>query len=97
MLLALAPAAHAERAGQWRGPEHIWASSCTYCHDDGSGPRLRGAHPDAKLVAIVARNGLPGMPAFHPSEISDPELATLGAWLQRQPPPAQPPKPGKAK
>jgi len=87
-LLAFAAPALAQSAGQWRAPDHVWASSCTYCHDTGSAPRLRGTHPDANLVAIVARNGLPGMPAFHPSEISDQELAALGAWLQRQPAPA---------
>jgi len=86
VLLALADPLHAESAGQWRGPDHIWASSCSYCHDTGVGPRLRGARPDPKLVDLAVRNGLPGMPAFHPSEVSDKELAALGAWLQRQRP-----------
>jgi mono/diheme cytochrome c family protein len=90
-LLAFAAPALAQSAGQWRAPDHIWASSCTYCHDSGVGPHLRGAHPDPKLVVIVARSGLPGMPAFHPSEISDAELAALAAWLQVQPAPAAPP------
>ena len=97
-LFALAAPALAQSAGQWRAPDHIWASSCTYCHDAGSAPRLRGAHPDAKLVVIVARSGLPRMPAFHPSEIGDKELAALGAWLQRQPvPAASKPLPGTRK
>lgn len=94
-LLLLPAPLHAQSAGQWGKPERIWTASCTYCHDQGVGPSLRGTHPDTRLVASAVRNGMPGMPVFHRSEIDDQELAALSAWLQRQPGPAKAAAPPK--
>lgn len=91
----LAAPAFAQSAGQWRGPAQIWSKSCHYCHDSGVGPNLRGAHLDPRVVIVVARGGMPGMPAFHPSEINDAELAGLARWLHDQPPPPPPTEPAK--
>lgn len=88
ILLLLAPAAPAaaQSAGQWRGPEHIWASSCGYCHDvGGPGPALKGRGLDPALIATVVRNGVPGMPNFHAAEIDDRELQALARWVATVP------------
>jgi mono/diheme cytochrome c family protein len=37
-------------------------------------------------IAAVVRNGTNGMPAFHPSEISDAELEQLAEWVARERP-----------
>jgi len=81
--------ASAQSAGQWRGPEHIWGASCGYCHDEGVGPQLRGRKLPAELIPPVVRQGLPGMPSFHPSEIDERELASLARWITRSPAPAR--------
>lgn len=86
MLLLVTPATiQAQSAGQWRGPEHVWGASCGYCHDEGVGPQLRGRKLPAELIPPVVRQGLPGMPSFHPSEIDDKELETLARWIARSP------------
>ena len=92
-LLALAgmgaAPALAQSAGQWRGPAHIWASSCGYCHDAGGpGPVLKGRKLDPALIATMVRNGVPGMPNFHAAEIDDRELATIARWVSAAPPSA---------
>jgi mono/diheme cytochrome c family protein len=40
----------------------------------------------ADYVRLVVRRGLEEMPPFRPSEISDSELAELGAYLAKTPP-----------
>jgi len=90
LLLWTAPvAATAQSAGQWHGPEQIWAATCGYCHDEGVGPQLRGRKLPAAAIPPVVRQGLPGMPSFHPSEIDDKELAALARWIARSPAPPQ--------
>ena len=86
LLLVLAAPASAQVAGQWRGPEHIWGATCGYCHAEGVGPEIRGRGIDAGTLRTVVRQGLPGMPNFHPSEISDRELTALAAWIATQQP-----------
>lgn len=74
----------------WNGPEHIWRSSCGYCHGGASGaPELRGAGLPPEAIAQFVRQGAPGMPVFHASEISDGELKQLTEWIsaQRKPKP----------
>ena len=79
---ALLPApALAQSAGQWSGPQQIWDASCGYCHGEGVGPEIRGLRLPPAAIAATARNGAPGMPAFHPSEIDDRELAALARWI----------------
>jgi mono/diheme cytochrome c family protein len=83
----LAPAAaRAQAAGEWRDPEHLYDSSCTFCHDTGVGPTLKGAGWPKEYVALRLRLGFKAMPAFKPSEISDREIEALAAWLAAQPP-----------
>ncbi len=91
LLASLLPApALAEAAGQWRGPQQIWGAACGYCHGEGIGPEIRGLKLPPETIVATARNGAPGMPAFHPSEIDDRELAALARWISTAPTP--PPK-----
>jgi mono/diheme cytochrome c family protein len=93
-LFSAAPLA-AQSAGQWRGPEQIWGATCGYCHGAGVAPELRGRKLDPQATAFIARNGLPGMPVFKPSEINDAELDQLAHWIALTPSPAKAPRPGK--
>ena len=63
----------------------LWANACTYCHDTGVAPPIFGRGLRPETIAAVVRNGLNGMPAFHPSEISDERLALFADWVARQP------------
>ncbi len=90
-LLAAPAFAHAQAAGQWQGPEHIWRASCAYCHETGLGPKLLGARLPAAVTIAAVRRGPSGMPPFTGSSISDQELKTLAAWLNKQPAPPPPP------
>lgn len=81
MLAALLLAA-ATAPSERRTPQAIWRSSCTYCHDNSKvGPPVP-AGIDAQAVTLFVRKGAGAMPPFHPSEISDAELARLAAWLK---------------
>lgn len=88
-LLAAAPC-FAQAAGQWHAPAQIWGASCGYCHGAGVGPELRGRPIDPAALRAIVRGGLPGMPSFHPSELSDAEIAGLARWLTSAKPPAPP-------
>ena len=85
-----AGAAAQDRAAEPREtPEHIWASSCGYCHGGPmNAPRLHGRQlPEAVVIAIV-RNGANGMPPFHASAIGDEDLRTLARWIREAPGPS---------
>jgi 4-cresol dehydrogenase (hydroxylating) cytochrome subunit len=85
--------AHAQSAGQWRGPEHMWESACGYCHGAGVAPELRGRGLPASLIRKIAREGYAAMPAFHPSEFSDQDLSALADWIAKSQAPPKPPTP----
>ena len=75
----------AQSAGQWRDPPAIWAASCGYCHGAGVGPPLKGIRLAPATIAWAMRHGMPGMPAYHTSEINADELARFADWLSKQP------------
>jgi mono/diheme cytochrome c family protein len=83
---------HAEAAGQWHGPDEMFAKICAFCHLTGVGPELRGRGLGPRFIVEVARGGLRAMPAFRPTEFSDAELDALAAMISRSaaPPPATP-------
>jgi mono/diheme cytochrome c family protein len=93
-LLAAPQLVSAQSAGEWRDASHLYSSSCTYCHDTGVGPNLRGVGWPKEYVAVRVRMGYQAMPAFKPSEISEAEIAALAAWLADQPLPPGPEKAG---
>ena len=80
-LAAISLPAAAQTAGQWQKPEHIWRAVCSYCHGANVAAELRGRGLPVELIFTIVRQGVPGMPVFHPSEISDDELADLSIWL----------------
>lgn len=71
-------------------PEQVWAATCGYCHGrPGLAPELRGRGlPEPVIIAFV-RNGAPGMPPFHESELSDAEVDALAQWIRQAPAPVQ--------
>jgi cytochrome c553 len=92
--LWLAGTAGAAPAGD-SAPPPWWTAACTYCHDAQIAPSLLGRHLDPATIVAIVRNGLPAMPAFHRSEISDADLLVLAKWVARQPappPPVPPPR-----
>jgi mono/diheme cytochrome c family protein len=92
-LLALASGtAAAQSAGQWQGPPHLWRALCGYCHGTGVAKQLLGAERPAAVIVDVVRRGLPQMPQFAPTQISDAELAGLAQWISVSEPPPPAPK-----
>ena len=87
----------AQSAGEWRDASHLYASSCTYCHDTGVAPNLRGVGWPKEYVSVRVRMGYQAMPAFKPSEISESEIAALATWLADQPLPPGAGKTGATK
>jgi mono/diheme cytochrome c family protein len=90
VLLALAAGtAAAQSAGQWQGPPQLWRALCGYCHGAGVAKQLLGARLPSAVIAEIVRQGLPQMPAFMPTQVSDAELGALAEWISRsEPPPA---------
>jgi|GEM_PF-4554161 len=71
-------------------PDAIWRATCGYCHGSVPGaPELRGIGLSEEAVVTVARQGAPGMPVFHASEISDADLRVLARWIAKQPTPVK--------
>jgi mono/diheme cytochrome c family protein len=66
-----------------RAPEVVYAKTCGYCHGRNVGPIILGRKISANLTKVMVRNGLNGMPAFRPTEISDSELQALARWIAR--------------
>ncbi len=83
--------ARAQAAGQWRGPEHVWESTCGYCHGAGVAPELRGRGLPPALIKKIVREGYAAMPPFHPSELGDQDLAALADWIAKSQAPPKPP------
>jgi mono/diheme cytochrome c family protein len=68
------------------GQEIYLASGCATCHGLDArggpvGPSLAGSFPD--IVKRMVRDGPGGMPAYTNTHITDADLATLAAYLQR--------------
>ncbi len=79
------PASAADQAppsSQPRTGEQVYRQTCGYCHGRNVGPVILGRHLAAELIRERARNGLNGMPAFRPSEISPEELAAVVSYVQ---------------
>ncbi len=72
-----------QAAGDWQSPEHIWNASCSYCHNSQVAPDIRGIPFETEFATTVVRNGFPGMPPFHTSEINNEELLALLDWIKQ--------------
>lgn len=72
-------------------PQHLWQSTCGYCHGGPmNAPELRGMQLPEEAIIYYVRNGAPGMPPFHDSAISDQDLVALARWIAKQPAPEKP-------
>lgn len=68
------------RAGDSPGTQ-VYARTCAYCHDHGVGPVIKGRELDPAAIRLMVRHGAFGMPAFRPTEITDPELEAVAKML----------------
>lgn len=89
-MLMIAPLAFAAESGtknpaatlQWQSAEHIWRSSCQYCHENTPfAPKVLGRNLPVELSRYFIRNGGAGMPVFRLSELSDAEVEMLAQWI----------------
>jgi mono/diheme cytochrome c family protein len=77
----------AQAAGQWKGPEHVYAKICGNCHDIGVGPVIKGRGLDPDYFQSVARHGMRAMPAFRPTDVDDAMLKRVAEMLSKSPAP----------
>ncbi|MBT7950416.1 MAG: cytochrome c [Gammaproteobacteria bacterium] len=68
---------YADAAGQWRNGTHVYIKICSYCHDTGIGPELKGRNLPPEYVSNIVRKGFRAMPAFRATEIDKEELQML--------------------
>jgi len=69
--------------GVWRGGADIYSKICTYCHDAGVGPVIKGRQLPPATVTQVVRQGLIEMPAFPESFIDDKSLQDLAKYISQ--------------
>lgn len=91
MVLLSLPVSHAhgapgaEPGGRWRDAGHIWRASCSYCHDAGVAPALKGRPWPVPVLLFWLRRGPGAMPSFTAAEVSDADVRALAQWLDQQP------------
>lgn len=78
--LAAAQAVIAEQHAPGPG-EHVYTKVCSYCHEAGIGPQIRGRELPPSYIQHVVRYGFRAMPAFRPSEIDEQALAGVVEWV----------------
>lgn len=79
---AVAPGqVHAQAAGQWANPTHVYTKICGNCHEIGVGPRLKGRKLEVDFIQQTVRRGLKAMPAFRVTDVDDPMLVKLAEFL----------------
>lgn len=73
----VATSAQADESAKWKNGAQVYQKTCSYCHDTGIGPVIKGRELPIDYVKQVVRNGLQAMPAFRVSEFDDMLLADL--------------------
>lgn len=63
--------AQAGELAKWKGGAQIYQKICSYCHDTGIAPVIKGRELPTDYVKHVVRNGQQAMPAFRVSEFDD--------------------------
>lgn len=63
----------------------VYAKVCTYCHDQGIGPKILGRQLQPAYIEHVVRYGFRAMPSFRPAEIDDKALAGVIQWVSASP------------
>ncbi len=68
---------YADAAGQWHDGPHVYVKICSYCHDTGIGPEIKGRNLPPEYISSIVRNGFRAMPAFRAAEIDEEALLKL--------------------
>ena len=85
VMLFLNAAAWSQSANEWETGEQIFDKVCQYCHTHDVGPILTGRDLSPAYSIAIARNGLNGMPAFRPTELSAEDLEKVATYLSESP------------
>ena len=84
--------------GIWKSGADVYSKICTYCHDAGVGPVLKGRKLPPEMITKIVRQGLIEMPAFPESFIDNKTLQDLAKYIQKSDAPqTQPPESQKTK
>jgi mono/diheme cytochrome c family protein len=73
--------------GVWRDGADVYSKICTYCHDAGVGPVIKGLRLPPELIMQTVRQGLLEMPAFPESFIDNKSLQDLAKYVSEAPAP----------
>lgn len=79
---AAATVAAADSSGEWQSGQEAYDKVCSYCHDHGIGPLIKGQATLPELVQLMVRSGSGAMPAFRRTEIDDKTLAEIIAYIK---------------
>lgn len=85
VLLFIPVILYADAAGQWRDGPHVYNKICSYCHDTGIGPEIKGRKLPPEYISIIVRNGYLAMPAFRSAEIDNKALSALSGYISSTP------------
>jgi 4-cresol dehydrogenase (hydroxylating) cytochrome subunit len=72
---------YADAAGQWRDGTHVYKKICSYCHDTGIAPEVKGRNLPPEYVSNIVRKGFRAMPAFRAAEIDKEALLKLSNYV----------------
>lgn len=75
--------------GVWRGGADVYSKTCTYCHDVGVGPEIKGRQLPPEIIAQIVREGLIEMPAFSESFIDSKSLQDLATYISQSAEPSR--------
>ncbi len=76
---------YADAAGQWRDGPQVYEKICSYCHDNGIGPEIKGRKLPPDYISSIVRNGYRAMPAFRAAEIDNKALSALSGYISSTP------------
>ncbi|WP_025916723.1 cytochrome c [Herminiimonas sp. CN] len=80
--MLVASIAMADGNGQWLSGQEAYSKVCSYCHDRGIGPVIKGLNKSPDLVRLVVRAGNRAMPAFRQGEIDDATLTKIAEYIK---------------
>ena len=86
LILSSSNTASANSAVNWKNSQHLWQSTCFYCHEETTnGPSLFSRDLPLAVINNWMREGHGAMPPFRPAEVSDKEIEALSQWINEQP------------
>jgi 4-cresol dehydrogenase (hydroxylating) cytochrome subunit len=74
---SFAQAGQADTAVKLTTGAQVYEKICSYCHETGIGPVIKGRQLPQVYIKHVVRNGNKAMPAFRVSDFDDKALAEL--------------------